>query len=102
MAGYFILGGILGLLLGAGIGLAISANILFKSNNLGDSKGTIFDFSKKGINMIYSANRIKKNTYIPVVDATPTTPESIELDQRRIEGNRIKIKECNKGLFSKL
>lgn len=99
MGGYFVLGGVIGILLGAGVALAVTANILYKSNDLGDSKGTIFDFSKKGVNMLYSKDRVKKHIFVPVVDPTPTTEAAIAEERNRIHENRLKIDSSSKGFF---
>ncbi|MCQ2533569.1 MAG: hypothetical protein MJ172_03265 [Clostridia bacterium] len=94
----YLLASTLGLLLGFGVALFVTANILLKSNNIGDSKGTIFDFSKEGIDMLYSEDRIKERTFIPSVDATPTTEQAIREEQKKIRDNQMRIESTNGGI----
>lgn len=60
--GYLIFAIFLGVPLGVGLALTISASILNKSNNFGDSKGTLTTFSKKGLQGKYFKDHVSRGT----------------------------------------
>ena len=67
-----IIGALFGLILGFGFALIICGYILNKSNNLGDSKGGANDFSKTGIRVARSLNKVQStisvdDVYNPVI-----------------------------------
>lgn len=53
-----------GLIYGFGIALLICAPILNRSNNLGDSKGGVDDFSKSGMRTYRTQDRVPSNTLL--------------------------------------
>lgn len=60
--GYFIAGLIFAIPCAAGFTFHIVGNMLNKSNNIGDSKGTTEDFSNGGVFILDKRDRVSRNT----------------------------------------
>lgn len=58
--GYFFAGLIFALPCAAGFTFHILSNMLNKSNNIGDSKGTVNDFSFGGVHFLETSNRVNR------------------------------------------
>lgn len=81
----YIFATIFGLPLGIGVTLFIMATALDKSNNFGDNKASLINFSKHGIQGLNSQNRIRKNTPLDPV----CNPEILRHD--KLENNSDSI-----------
>lgn len=62
----FVLALIIGLALGIGITLAILGRALDKSNNLGDEKPKITDFSNRGFVMVVKQDKVRSDTKLDI------------------------------------
>lgn len=77
--GWWIFATILGLPLGVGLSLYITSNMLDKSNNFGDSKGDIRNFSRGGLMGKNFKDRVSKSIAFDPIQ-NPTILEHMKLD----------------------